>query len=62
MTANKSGNQWNQSQLKESSLIVSILETHFTTGKPLSDVLTLYPAVNMGIEDTNTGKWYEYFN
>ena len=42
-------------QLKESSVITSILHTHFTNGTPIKEVVEWYPAVNMGNEDTNKG-------
>ncbi|KAL5266660.1 hypothetical protein ACHWQZ_G003886 [Mnemiopsis leidyi] len=43
-------------QLKESSVITSVLDTHFNTGTPISEVVEWYPAVSTGIEDTNKGK------
>ena len=52
-------------QLKESTLITSILHTHFTKGTPISEVIEWYPAVSQGIEDTNKGAllyWWKHTN
>ena len=43
-------------ELRESSVITSILHTHMTSGTPISEVKEWYPNVNMGNEDTNKGE------